>query len=323
MKRFACFLLCLLITAPLLAGDAGFAFLRIPVKARPAALGEAVVACAADPAGLCYNPGGLALIAARQASASYLNYVSGIQAGNLCYVQPLDSASGLCAGLTYLNSGSIKETTLDDPLGASFGSFSYMSFALSAGYGRRIIPRLFAGAQLKGVYERVKDFSASGVAADLGAIYQVDLQGLGDRVFRPAKPGNYGSSLALGAALQNIGFATKAFISEKEKMPLTARAGLAYQPFHDKLTIALAGVKPIDTALKLQAGAEFWIKGTVALRLGYNGLHADVKTGSNSDDFSGLAAGLGVRVRKYRLDFGYTPFAGLGNPMRVDISAEF
>ena len=323
MKRFALALLLPLVAVPLLASDAGFAFLRIPVKARPAALGEAVVACAADPAGLAYNPGGLPLIAARQASASYLNYISGIQAGNLSYVQPLDSASAFCAGLTYLNSGSIKETTLDDPTGEGLSTFSYTSYAVSAGYGRRVMPRLTAGAVLKGVYERVKEFSASGIAADLGVVYQVDLQGLGDRIFKPAKPGNYGSSLALGAALQNIGFATKAFVTEKEKMPLTVRAGLAYLPFHDKLTIALAGVKPVDTGLKLQAGIEYWIKGVAALRVGYNGLQSDLKTGSNTDDFSGLAAGLGVRVRKYRLDFGYTPFAGLGNPVRVDISAEF
>jgi hypothetical protein len=36
-----------------------------------------------------------------------------------------------------------------------------------------------------------------------------------------------------------------------------------------------------------------------------------------------LSAGLGVRYRKYRIDYAYTPYAGLGNPMRVDISAEF
>lgn len=256
MKQFVLFVVVCSTAAAALASDAGFAFLRIPVKARPAAMGEAVVACAGDASGLGYNPGGLPLIASRQASASYLDYVSGIQAGNLCYAQPLDSAAAFCAGLTYLNSGSIKETTLDDPLGESLGSFTYMSFALSAGYGRRVLPRLFAGAALKGVYERVKDFSASGVAADLGAVYQVDLQGLGDRIFKPAKPGNYGTSLALGAAVQNIGFATKAFVSEKEKMPLTARAGLAYLPFHDKLTIALAGVKAVDAPLKLQAGME-------------------------------------------------------------------
>jgi hypothetical protein len=309
--------------AAAVAADAGFAFLRIPLKARPAAMGEAVVASAADPAGTAYNPGGLPLINARQASASYLNYVSGIQAGNLAYVQPLDSASAVCAGLTYLNSGSIQETTLDDPTGEGLSSFTYTSYALSAGYGRRMLPRLCAGVILKGVYERVKEFSASGIAADLGAIYLVDLQGLGDRVFKPAKPGNYGTSLALGAAVQNIGFATKAFVKQKEKMPLTMRAGLAYRPFHDKLTIALAGVKPVDAGLKLQAGLEYWIKGVAALRAGYNGLNSGLKTGSNADDFSGLCAGLGVRVRAYRLDFGYTPFAGLGNPVRVDISAEF
>ncbi|MCU0606252.1 MAG: PorV/PorQ family protein [Candidatus Edwardsbacteria bacterium] len=323
MKRAAFGTILLASAATLWAGQAGFAFLRIPVAARPAALGEAVVAMADDPSGLNYNPAGLPLLRSRQASAGYLNYVSGIQLGTVCYVQPLDASSTAGAALTYLNSGSIKETTLDDPLGEGLGSFSYSSLAVTAGYGRCLDPQLYAGASLKGVYERVKDYSTAGVAADVGAIYEVDLQSLGDRLFKPAKPGNYGTSLALGAAVQNIGFAAKAFVTEKPRMPLLVRAGLAYRPFMDRLTVALAGVKPVDAPVAFQAGGEYWIRGLVALRLGYNGLYGGLQNGSDTDDFSGLAAGLGVRYRAYRLDFAYTPYAGLGDPLRVGIAAEF
>ncbi len=302
---------------------AGFAFLRIPVKARPAAMGEAVVAVVDDASGLNYNPAGLPLQRSRQVSAGYLNYVSGIQAGNVAFIQPLDGSSAAAAGLTYLNSGDIKETTLDDPLGEELGSFSYSSAALSLGYGRCLHPQWFAGAAVKGAYEKVKEYSASGVAVDAGLIYEVDLQSLGDRLFKPARPGNYGTSLALGAAVQNIGFATKAFVTEKAAMPLLVRAGLAYRPFLDRLTVALAGVKPVDSPVAFQAGGEYWIRGLVALRLGYNGLYGGLQNGSSTDDFSGLAAGLGVRYHNYRLDFAYTPYGGLGNPMRVDVSAAF
>ena len=106
-------------------------------------------------------------------------------------------------------------------------------------------------------------------------------------------------------------------------MPLLIRAGLAYRPFMNKLTVVLAGVKPVDAPFALQAGGEYWIKGIVALRLGYNGLYGGLQNGSSTDDFSGLSAGMGVRYKKYRIDYAYTPYAGLGNPMRVDVSAEF
>lgn len=286
-------------------------------------MGEAVVAVSDDPSGQGYNPAGLPLMRTRQASAGFLNYVSGIQAGNISWVQPLDGLSTAAAGLTYLNSGSIKETTIDDPLGESLGSFTYSSFALTASYGRCFDPQWYAGASIKGAYEKAKEYTSSGVAMDLGVLYEVDLQSIGDRIFKPAQPGNYGTSLVLGASVQNAGFATKAFVSEKAKMPLLVRAGLAYRPFMNKLTVALAGVKPADAPFAVQAGGEYWIKGTAALRLGYNGLYGSLQNGSSTDDFSGLSAGLGMRFRKYRIDFAYTPYAGLGNPMRVDISAEF
>lgn len=301
----------------------GFAFLRIPVAARAAALGEAVVALADDPSGLGYNPAGLPLMRSRQAAAGYLNYLSGIQLGAVSFIQPVTGDGTAGAALTYLNSGTISETTLDDPLGENLGTFSYTSLAVTAGYGRCFDPQFYAGAALKGIYERVKDYSAAGAALDLGAIYEVDLQSLGDRLLKPGQPGNYGTSLALGAAVQNIGFAAKAFVTEKAKMPLQVRAGLAYRPFMDRLTVALAAVKPLDASLAFQCGAEYWIRGLVALRLGYNGLSGGLQNGSDTDAFSGMAAGLGVRYRGYRLDFAYTPSAGLGNPLRVGIAAEF
>lgn len=311
-----------LAAAGAMADDCGFSFLRLPLSARATALGEAVAAMADDAPTAGYNPAGLSLVHCRSASAAYLNYVAGVQAGQLSFLEPgvVSGTAGL--SLSYLNSGSIVETTLDQPSGTG-SEFTFSSMALMLAYGRRLTPQLFAGAAVKGVHERVLEYTASAAALDLGAIYEVDLEGLSRKIFKTGKTRSLGTSLALGASVQNLGAASDAFIDVKEKLPLTFRLGMAYRPFMNRLTLALGGVKVVDSPAKVQVGLEYWLRGLVALRAGYNGTLADVRNGSSIDDLSGFACGLGVRYRGYSVGSAYTPFAGLGHPLRFELGAEF
>ncbi|MHB8157572.1 MAG: PorV/PorQ family protein [Desulfocucumaceae bacterium] len=323
MKKNLLFLALMSLTAALAwSQDCGFSFLRLPLKARAVAMGEALVGASDDQSGLFYNPSGLALIKTRQGSAGYTNYAADIQAGSISYVHPRDQWSTYSGGVSYLNSGSIKETTLDLPTGTG-NTFSYNTLALSLGYGRIITSQLFAGAALKGVYDKLQEYSASAVAVDLGALYEIDMDQAAKFLFKATGTRNYGSSLTVGFSVLNLGVAAKAFVTEKEKLPLTFRGGLAYRPVMNRLTIALAASKSVDTGVKAQLGLEYFAKDALALRLGYNGSMGDIKTGSDLDDFTGLSCGLGIYVRKYRLDVAYAPMGGLGNPLRADISVEF
>ena len=63
---------------------------------------------------------------------------------------------------------------------------------------------------------------------------------------------------------------------------------------------------------KPRLGLEYFVKDALALRLGYNGGLGDIKTGSDLDEFTGWACGLGIYVKKYRLDVAYAPMGGLG-----------
>ncbi|MDO9026641.1 MAG: PorV/PorQ family protein [bacterium] len=324
MKKTLLFLAVMSLTAAFaLAQDCGFSFLRLPLKARAVAMGEALVGASDDPAGLPYNPAGLALIKSRQGSAGYTHYVADIQAGIISYVHPWDQWGTYSAGISYLNSGSIKETTLDMPTGTG-NNFSYNTLALTLGYGRIITPQLFAGAALKGVYDKVQEYSAAAVALDLGALYEIDLDQAAGFLFKAQDPRNYGSSLTAGFSVLNLGVAAKAFVDEKEKLPLTFRGGLAYRPVMNRLTIAMAASKAVDTGVQAQLGLEYFVREALALRLGYNGVMGEIETGSNLDDITGWARGLGVCIKKYRFDVAYTPMAGLGKlPLRADISVEF
>jgi hypothetical protein len=323
MKRFTLALFLIILCAVSSRGeDAGFSFLRLPLAARSTALGEAVAATADDPSGILYNPACLALIKSRQAYAGYIRYVADIQAGNLAYIHPYDPKVTFSAGLSYLNSGSIKETTMDMPTGTG-QEFTYASSCLYLGYGRIITPQLYAGGLVKGIYDKVQAYSASAAALDLGVIYEIDMEQIFRGVFKITEVRNYGTSLTAGLAVQNLGVATKAFVDKKERLPLVVRTGLAYRPFMKKITLAWGLSKALDADLKNQFGMEYIVQDIVALRLGYNGGMADIKTGSDTDDFAGLTGGLGVCYRKYSINFAYTPLSGLGNPLRVDIGAEF
>ncbi len=115
MKAAALWFAIILIPAVAAADDAGFSSLRLPLAARPVSLGEAIAADAADPGSAAYNPGALSLIRRRSASAAYLNYVAGIQAGRFSFVQPCGMRATAAISLSYINSGDIVETSWDQP----------------------------------------------------------------------------------------------------------------------------------------------------------------------------------------------------------------
>jgi hypothetical protein len=305
------------------ADESGFSFLRLPVKALPSSLGEATVAMGGDPSGVLYNPAGLSYSNSRRISAGYVNYISDIQVGNIIYIHPLKEKTTAALSLSYLNSGDIKQTTLLDPTGSELGYFGYSSFVLQGSYGREIISNLHAGASLKGIYDKTLDYSSAGGALDIGCIYEVDPAIIAQKIFFARGNRNYGTSLKLGMSVNNIGTAFKAFVSTKEKMPVTVRAGMEYRPFTDRLIILLAGNKAVDNSLKMNLGTELNFTKYLSLRLGYNGNLGNIKNGSDLDDFAGLGAGFGVNYKKYSIDFAYTPYPGLGHPMRFDISTGF
>jgi hypothetical protein len=305
------------------AEEAGFSFLRVPLRAVPAALGEATVAMAGEISCAISNPGALPFCPGRELSGGFLRYIAGIQMGNIAYIQPLGASAAASLSLSYLNSGDIKQTTLNDPTGECLGFFGYSSTVLQAGFGRRSTERLSVGAGVKLIYEKTMDYTASGGALDLGCLYRIDPSWVASKLFLARGRRSYGTSLVAGFSVNNIGVAFKPFAETRERLPLTFRAGLEYRPFPDRLVLLIAGNKAADSPIKANLGAEFNFARHLALRAGYNGSLGGIQNGSGMDDFSGLGLGFGVRYERYRVDCAYTPYPGLGHPLRVDISAGF
>ncbi len=278
-------------------GTTGFAFLKVGTSAREVAMGGASVGLSNDVNAIFWNPAGIARLTQAQAGLSYLNYVADIQCGFLGYAKP-SGRFGWGAGISYLNSGAIKKTDVDNH---DLGSFvaSFASLNVTGGY--RVSDKILVGATAKFLYAGIDTFKAVGAGIDLGAIYAIPYPGL-----------------KAGLVVQNLGSQLKAFVNQKDPLPLTAGLGISYELRN--LNLALDVTKPLDNRFIVKAGCEWWVHKNLGLRIGYNTLGSDLKIGSGSDIIAGISTGLGIRYKNLGIDYAYTPYLALGNAHRISIS---
>lgn len=292
------------------AGTASFAFLKIGAGARPVAIGGAYVGVAEGANGLYWNPGGLVRLQGKEFSATYMNYLVGMQSGYVAYAQPWRKNAALGLSVNYLNGGQVQETTEQNPTGVGLPKFTPGDIAIEVAYGRTLSPALSLGLGAKMIRETIKNYSAMGFSLDLGAFYQPHIKGL-----------------TLGTSLSNLGRKTKTFIpeGEKEPLPLIFRAGLGYRipRFKDNFLLVLEADKPSDNKLSFHLGGEAKIHRYADLRAGYSSTGSDLKTSSDVDWLAGLSFGLGTHFKNYRLDYAFIPYVDLGNAQRLTLGVRF
>jgi hypothetical protein len=284
--------------------DNAFSFLSIGEGARPAGMGEAFTALADDANALYWNPAGLGTIRSHEFTSSYLQYLVDVNVGYAGYALPV-SKGGLGASVMYVDYGAIKALTYDDPSAAP-GSYRPYDLVIAAGYGREIDDRVRAGFSVKGIYEEIKGYTAQAVAADAGLLYITPVE-----------------DLRLGFTLQNLGMQTKAFVEERNALPVTCRIGAGYGLLDDALQLAVDYYRRGNATSGLNAGIEYMFNHLIALRVGYQTRGQDLKTGSGSDPLTGITAGLGVRYGCLDFDYAFVPYNELGQTQRISLSFRF
>lgn len=281
------------------AGTAGFDFLRLAPTAREAALGGAAAAFADGAQSFWYNPAHVAGGEGTRAQVGYLNYVAGIHLGSAAYSQRLAADKGFGIGVVYLNSGTMKRT---DEQGRELGTFGVSYADVNASAALQVYDGLVAGVALQGLYGSIDTFFALGLAANLGATYQLPVSGL-----------------TAGFSAANLGAQVKAFRDSSDLMPMDFALGLAWQP-SPALSFALDVHKPLDNRLNFRAGVEGWVADLLVLRAGYNSLGSDYMAGTGEDILAGFSTGLGLRWRSYQLDYCFIPMIQLGMAHRISLS---
>ncbi len=287
------------------AGTSAFPFLKIDASARAVAMGGAFTGLANDESALYYNPAGIAGFETKRFIASYHNYFVDMQTGFLGIIKPLSQEKYfLGLHITYLNYGKFIGT---DIAGNELGNFSGSdivvagSLAIRKGYSWKF------GATTKLIYEKIHDYSATGLGFDAGVKYS------SDREYYNA-----------GLMVQNLGFQMTALGNEKEKLPLTLRAGGSIKLKGLPLLLTSDLILPTDNNMALAFGGEFSQWKPFYIRAGWNTFGSNYQAANSDDKWAGLGLGFGFDFKeKMHIAYAFTPGAELGDSHRITLSGGF
>ncbi|MEO0185925.1 MAG: PorV/PorQ family protein [candidate division WOR-3 bacterium] len=271
-------------------GDAGAAFLRIPVDARVVGLGEAGVSYIDNASALYYNPAGLAYIQKFGFLFMHNAWLLGMNHEYLACAFNLKNIGTLGIAFNYWGSGSIQGVTIrGDTIPGYF--FSASDWTINLGYAKEIRD-LCLGMGFKYLSEKNESLSTSAMAVDMGAMYRTPVKGLN-----------------IGLSFSNVGTSVK-LDQESFSLPVLIRLGWRYNIRDFNITQDF--VFSNGDKMGVGAGIEYWIAQMLALRLGY-------RTGSDYDGLSGLRAGFGVLLKGFGIDYGVAPYGKLGISHRFSL----
>lgn len=309
------------------AGTAGFTFLKIAQHARLAAMGSAAVADASDASAFQLNPAGLAQQRTRNWTVSYSNLFVDVQSGLVSYSQAVENQTVVGVSLVYLSSTGIPRTSVE---GGDLGTFGFSDLAFGVSVGTRVVGppdtldallarrfgvdetlRIDAGATVRGIYEKLDTYSASGFSVDMGVLALL--------------PDN---RTRVGVSVTHLGKQTSAFVNTKEKLPTEIRAGLRHRLRGAPILVVADVLLPRDNKARFAVGFEAMLVSSksgsspLALRAGYNSQGRDLVTESSDDAIAGFSTGIGLGWKQYTLDYSFTPRSGLGALHRFTISGQ-
>jgi hypothetical protein len=215
--------------------------------------------------------------------------------------RPVAERYALGLHLDYLNYGDFVQT---DNLGTVTGSFGGGDLLLAVTLAKRQREDLMFGITGKIIYEKIQDYSATGLAVDLGVKYTR----------------NRGRN-SFGLMVQNLGTQLSALGTEKDRLPLTLRAGAAVQPKGLPLLIASDVLIPVDNKIVFAVGGEYIALKPLFLRLGWNSFGSNFRASGSDDKWAGLSFGAGFEIKQgMQLSYSYSPAADLGESHRITLA---
>jgi hypothetical protein len=285
------------------AGTSAFPFLKINVSARAVGMGGAFTGLANDISSLYYNPAGLAQLDKNAFILGYHNYVADMQSG---FAGVAKKASEKSTWGFYVSALSYGDFIRTDENGVIDGTFGGNDMLFAGSYAFRHGHNLMFGATAKFIYEDIDEFSATGIALDLGAKW------LSDR-----------ERYSAGIMVQNLGKQLSSLGEEKDKLPLTFRAGGSATPRGVNVTFSSDVIFPIDNDPEFAIGGEYYEFKPLYLRLGYNSFGTNYRTAASDDNWAGLSFGAGFDFRSMQISYAFTPAAELGDSHRITLTGGF
>jgi len=319
---------------PAVAGATRYAgeFLRVGAGARALGMGSAFVGLADDGTAAYWNPAGLATLPDPQINAMHAEqFGSIVQYDYLSYAMPVGGTGkarqGLAVSLLRLGVSDIPDTRglefLDqngngvfdypeDRLLVDESKFVFDSandFALLLSYSRELHPGLALGGSLKVVRQWLGDsLSSNGFGADIGALWVGSHGWSAGAILRDITTTqilwNTGTNESVSPTLR-IGTA-KSHAFKNRRHVVTAALDIQVG-FNGEELSSQASVGSVT--FEFHPGLEYWLDRKLALRAGM--------------DAANFAAGAGVRIHRFGVDYAYLDHRDLDSSHRISASYTF
>lgn len=292
------------------SGTATAQFLKIPVGARAAAMGESFIAVANDASALYWNPAGITQFDRHEVIVAHTEWLVDVRHQFFGAVYHLSPEDAVGLAVTSVHTDDMAVTTEFQPAGTG-AYFRFSDLAIGATYARKLTPQFSAGVTVRYIEETLDILSMRGVMVDLGTYYWM---GLGSARFS-AVISHFGNQIRPTGTLETMGGGQVTSFQEFSP-PTMFRFGFAFEPINEPdhvLTTSIQLNHPNDNSENISLGAEYqWMK-TFAIRAGYR-LNVEEQ---------GLTLGGGVLTHldlvALTFDYGYAAFGRLGAVHRVTL----
>jgi hypothetical protein len=321
---FLCLLISTLATAQV-GGEATYQFLNLISAPRQAALGGKVLTNVdSDVTQGLYNPATINAEMDNQLSVNYTSYLGGISYGTAAYAYTVDRRTQTFhGGVTYINYGSFDGY---DEVGNSTGAFTGSEAALSFGYAFQIgYSDFYFGTNAKMISSKLEQYSSFGVAVDLGLLYinedldfnaALVLRNLGTQITTYADLHEklpFEVAFGMSQKLENVPIRWHVTLENLQEWPIAvpnpARATSDLSGNQSSEKIGFIGQVIRHTIV----GAELFPEGGFNIRLGYNFRRGEDLRIIDQRNFSGLSAGISIKMRKMRFSYTHAKYTSAGN----------
>ena len=318
-------------------GNSIYSFLTLPIPARTASLGGAVIAIKDDDINLALqNPALLNDGMKNQLSMSHVNYVSDINFLNIAYSNKLIKYGFYGVSLQKVGYGQFLET---NEYGEVIGNFRADDYSLNFSVARNLDSNFSYGITLKTIYSKYYNYTSFGNAIDAGFTYH-----------------NSKKLFTASLVLRNFGYQWKTYTSYgREKLPQEVMFSLskkvAKAPFRllfhlgnlqqwdlsypDNLTVKNSFTNSDSDSIKknsnfrkfgdnflrhLIIGNEFIITKNFNLRLAFDFRKQKEFKLTDRSTVAGLSFGFGLRIAKFHVSYGFTKYHAAGNSNHFTVS---
>jgi hypothetical protein len=315
-------------------GSYSFPFLNLDYSARTAATGGYFMSNMDDDINLgLSNPSVLNEKMHQAVAFSQAFLAGGINYGMAAYAQK--GLKGICsANVKYVDYGTFQGTEAN---GQSTGTFRPFEYVIGLGYGKQLNPVISVGGNFNFIGSNLETYSAYGMSIDLSGTF--------------SHPNKLFSATAL---FKNAGFKLSNYTSnDRGILPADLQLGFSYKlahapfrfylvlhhlnqwdltyndpfalPTYDALTgdtIPVAKANFVEKlARHLSLSTELSVSKSLFFRLGFNYQRRQEMKIETRPGMAGFSLGIGVKTKRFRLDYGYVIYSKAGSNSVISLSS--